>query len=222
MHRSFSRNEFQLTKTIDITELCLRDAHQSLLATRMALEDMVPTCADIDQAGYWSVECWGGATFDACIRFLNEDPWERLRTFRALLPNSRLQMLLRGQNLLGYRHYEDGVVDRFVDKAVHHAVFVMAVAEQVLTAQQHLQARVGQQGAEGAQPFPRVLIQKTDAGVKGGATPAFHRPVTRLVDVGAGRHHVFKRHAGGQQALVRIAQAQLGDVNGFGQLKLIS
>ncbi len=127
MHRSFSRNEFQLTKTIDITELCLRDAHQSLLATRMALEDMVPTCADIDQAGYWSVECWGGATFDACIRFLNEDPWERLRTFRALLPNSRLQMLLRGQNLLGYRHYEDGVVDRFVDKASENGMDVFRI-----------------------------------------------------------------------------------------------
>ena len=79
-----------MTKTIDITELCLRDAHQSLLAPRMAMEDMVPACADIDKAGYWSVECWGGATFDACIRFLNEDPWERLRQFRTLLPNSRL------------------------------------------------------------------------------------------------------------------------------------
>jgi methylmalonyl-CoA carboxyltransferase 5S subunit len=127
VHRGFSRNEFQLTKTIDITELCLRDAHQSLLATRMALEDMVPACADIDQAGYWSVECWGGATFDACIRFLNEDPWERLRTFRALLPNSRLQMLLRGQNLLGYRHYEDGVVDRFVDKASENGMDVFRI-----------------------------------------------------------------------------------------------
>ena len=116
-----------MTKTIDITELCLRDAHQSLLATRMALEDMVPACADIDQAGYWSVECWGGATFDACIRFLNEDPWERLRTFRQLMPNSRLQMLLRGQNLLGYRHYEDGVVDRFVDKAAENGMDVFRV-----------------------------------------------------------------------------------------------
>ncbi|MBS1158349.1 MAG: Conserved carboxylase region [Proteobacteria bacterium] len=116
-----------MSKTIDITELCLRDAHQSLLATRMALEDMVPACADIDQAGYWSVECWGGATFDACIRFLNEDPWERLRTFRRLLPNSRLQMLLRGQNLLGYRHYEDGVVDRFVDKAAENGMDVFRV-----------------------------------------------------------------------------------------------
>ena len=116
-----------MSKTIEITELILRDAHQSLLATRMALEDMVPACADIDQAGYWSVECWGGATYDACIRFLNEDPWERLRTFRRLLPNSRLQMLLRGQNLLGYRHYEDSVVDRFVAKAAENGMDVFRV-----------------------------------------------------------------------------------------------
>ena len=113
--------------TVEVTELALRDGHQSLLATRMALEDMVPICADIDQAGYWSVECWGGATFDACIRFLNEDPWERLRTLRKLMPNSRLQMLLRGQNLLGYRHYEDTVVDRFVDKSAENGMDVFRV-----------------------------------------------------------------------------------------------
>lgn len=93
----------------------------------MAMEDMVDACADIDAAGYWSVECWGGATYDACIRFLNEDPWERLRTFRKLLPNSRLQMLLRGQNLLGYRHYEDGVVDRFVEKSAENGMDVFRV-----------------------------------------------------------------------------------------------
>ncbi|MHB1374000.1 MAG: methylmalonyl-CoA carboxytransferase subunit 5S [Thauera sp.] len=116
-----------MKRTIDVTELALRDAHQSLLATRMALEDMIPACADIDRAGYWSVECWGGATFDACIRFLNEDPWERLRTFRRLLPNSRLQMLLRGQNLLGYRHYQDMVVDRFVEKAAENGMDVFRV-----------------------------------------------------------------------------------------------
>ena len=116
-----------MPKLIDVTELILRDAHQSLMATRMAMEDMVPACEDIDKAGYWSVECWGGATFDSCIRFLNEDPWERLRTFRKLLPNSRLQMLLRGQNLLGYRHYEDGVVDRFVDKAAKNGMDVFRV-----------------------------------------------------------------------------------------------
>lgn len=116
-----------MPKTIEVTELILRDAHQSLMATRMAMEDMIPACEDIDKAGYWSVECWGGATFDSCIRFLNEDPWERLRTFRKLLPNSRLQMLLRGQNLLGYRHYEDGVVDRFVDKAAENGMDVFRV-----------------------------------------------------------------------------------------------
>jgi methylmalonyl-CoA carboxyltransferase 5S subunit len=113
--------------TVEVTELALRDGHQSLLATRMALEDMVPACADIDQAGFWSVECWGGATYDACIRFLNEDPWERLRTFRKLMPHSRLQMLLRGQNLLGYRHYEDTVVDRFVAKAAENGMDVFRV-----------------------------------------------------------------------------------------------
>lgn len=116
-----------MQSTVDVTELILRDAHQSLMATRMALEDMIPACEDIDNAGYWSVECWGGATFDSCIRFLNEDPWERLRTFRKLLPKSRLQMLLRGQNLLGYRHYEDTVVDRFVEKAAENGMDVFRV-----------------------------------------------------------------------------------------------
>jgi methylmalonyl-CoA carboxyltransferase 5S subunit len=116
-----------MARTVEVTELVLRDGHQSLLATRMAMEDMIPICADIDAAGYWSVECWGGATYDACIRFLNEDPWERLRTFRKLLPNSRLQMLLRAQNLLGYRHYEDSVVDRFVDKSAENGMDVFRV-----------------------------------------------------------------------------------------------
>jgi methylmalonyl-CoA carboxyltransferase 5S subunit len=93
----------------------------------MAMDDMTPVCEDLDNAGYWSIECWGGATFDSCIRFLNEYPWERLRTFRKLLPKSRLQMLLRGQNLLGYRHYEDGVVRRFVDKAASNGMDVFRI-----------------------------------------------------------------------------------------------
>jgi len=118
-------------RTIGVTELVLRDGHQSLLATRMATEDMVAACEDIDQAGYWSVECWGGATYDSCIRFLNEDPWQRLRTFRELMPNSRLQMLLRGQNLLGYRHYEDGVVERFVEKSAENGMDVFRVFDAV-------------------------------------------------------------------------------------------
>ncbi len=114
-------------RVVNVTELILRDAHQSLLATRMALEDLTPACEDLDKAGYWSVECWGGATYDACIRFLNEDPWERLRTFRRLMPDSRLQMLLRGQNLLGYRHYDDEVVERFVEKAAGNGIDVFRI-----------------------------------------------------------------------------------------------
>jgi methylmalonyl-CoA carboxyltransferase 5S subunit len=116
-----------MSRIVEITELALRDAHQSLLATRMALDDMIPVCEDLDNAGYWSVECWGGATFDSCIRFLNEDPWERLRTFRKLMPKTRLQMLLRGQNLLGYRHYEDGVVERFVEKSAQNGIDVFRI-----------------------------------------------------------------------------------------------
>ena len=112
---------------VEVTELILRDAHQSLMATRMATEDMVPACEDLDQAGFWSLECWGGATFDSCIRFLNEDPWERLRTFKRLMPRTPLQMLLRGQNLVGYRHYQDEVVDRFVQKAADNGIDVFRV-----------------------------------------------------------------------------------------------
>jgi methylmalonyl-CoA carboxyltransferase 5S subunit len=114
-------------KIIDVTELILRDGHQSLMATRMATEDMVPACEDLDHSGFWSLECWGGATYDACIRFLNEDPWERLRTFKALMPRTPLQILLRGQNLLGYRHYEDSVVERFVEKSAENGIDVFRV-----------------------------------------------------------------------------------------------
>lgn len=116
-----------MNKLIEVTELALRDAHQSLMATRMAMEDMLPALEDIDAAGFWAVERLGGATYDACIRFLNEDPWERLRTFRKKMPNTRLQMLLRGQNLLGYRHYEDGAVERFVDKSAENGMDVLRV-----------------------------------------------------------------------------------------------
>ena len=126
-HRWDILDHMDSQREIGVTELALRDAHQSLMATRMAMEDMVGACEDIDSAGYWSVECWGGATFDACIRFLNEDPWERLRLFRRLLPKSRLQMLLRGQNLLGYRHYGDDVVDHFVEKAAENGMDVFRV-----------------------------------------------------------------------------------------------
>ncbi|MGO1461335.1 MAG: sodium-extruding oxaloacetate decarboxylase subunit alpha [Marinobacter sp.] len=115
------------TKKIEVTDVILRDAHQSLIATRMRTEDMLPICDKLDQVGYWSLEVWGGATFDACVRFLKEDPWERLRQLREALPNTRLQMLLRGQNLLGYRHYADDVVEAFVQKAADNGIDVFRV-----------------------------------------------------------------------------------------------
>ncbi|MHB9117005.1 MAG: sodium-extruding oxaloacetate decarboxylase subunit alpha [Burkholderiales bacterium] len=110
-----------------ISDLVLRDGHQSLIATRMRTEDMLPICGKLDSVGYWSLEAWGGATFDACVRFLKEDPWERLRRLRQALPNTRLQMLLRGQNLLGYRHYSDDVVRAFVQKSANNGVDVFRI-----------------------------------------------------------------------------------------------
>jgi pyruvate carboxylase subunit B len=110
-----------------VTDVILRDAHQSLIATRLRTEDMLPICPKLDAVGYWSLEAWGGATFDACVRFLKEDPWERLRKLRAALPNTRLQMLLRGQNLLGYRHYADDVVSAFVERAAHNGMDVFRI-----------------------------------------------------------------------------------------------
>lgn len=112
---------------IHITELVLRDGHQSLIATRMRTEDMLPICPQLDAVGFWSLEAWGGATFDACVRFLKEDPWERLRKLRKGLPNSQINMLLRGQNLLGYRHYSDDVVHAFVKQAANGGVDVFRI-----------------------------------------------------------------------------------------------
>ncbi|MDW7547680.1 sodium-extruding oxaloacetate decarboxylase subunit alpha [Pseudoalteromonas peptidolytica] len=112
---------------LKLTELVLRDAHQSLLATRMRLEDMLPIAEQLDNMGYWSVESWGGATFDSCIRYLGEDPWERIRALKAAMPKTKQQMLLRGQNLLGYRHYADDVVEKFVERAHHNGVDVFRI-----------------------------------------------------------------------------------------------
>lgn len=118
---------FEIKKPLMITDTILRDAHQSQAATRMKLEDMLPACEVLDSIGYWSIECWGGATFDACMRFLGEDPWERLRTLRKALPNTKLQMLLRGQNLLGYRHYADDMVDAFCRKSIENGIDVVRI-----------------------------------------------------------------------------------------------
>ena len=115
------------TKKIVITDVVLRDAHQSLFATRLRLDDMLPIAAELDKIGFWSLEAWGGATFDSCIRFLGEDPWVRLRELKKAIPNTPLQMLLRGQNLLGYRHYADDVVDKFVERSVANGMNVFRV-----------------------------------------------------------------------------------------------
>lgn len=112
---------------LKITDTILRDAHQSQAATRMRIDDMLPALEKLDDIGYWSLECWGGATFDVCMRYLNEDPWERLRTLKKHMPKTPLQMLLRGQNLLGYRHYADDIVEEFVEKSIENGISVVRV-----------------------------------------------------------------------------------------------
>ncbi len=114
-------------KTVQFTETVLRDANQSLIATRMPIEDFKAILGELDKAGYYSLECWGGATFDSCLRYLGEDPWERLRTIKAACPNTKLQMLLRGQNLLGYKHYPDDVVRKFVAKSVENGIDIIRI-----------------------------------------------------------------------------------------------
>ena len=116
-----------MAKKILITDVTLRDAHQSLIATRMTTEEMLPILEKMDKVGFYSLECWGGATFDACLRFLNEDPWDRLRTIREKCPNTKLQMLFRGQNMLGYRHYADDVREYFVQKSVANGIDIIRI-----------------------------------------------------------------------------------------------
>ena len=112
---------------LKITDTILRDAHQSQAATRMKTEEMLPACEKLDKVGYWSLECWGGATFDVCMRYLNEDPWERLRALKKALPHTKLQMLFRGQNILGYKHYADDVVEEFCKKSIENGIDVVRV-----------------------------------------------------------------------------------------------
>ena len=116
-----------MKKTVKFTETVLRDANQSLIATRMAFDEFEPILSELDNAGYYSLECWGGATFDACMRFLNEDPWERLRTIRKHVKNTKLQMLFRGQNILGYKHYADDVVDAFCAKSIENGIDIIRI-----------------------------------------------------------------------------------------------
>ena len=112
---------------LQFTETVLRDANQSLIATRMPIDDFLPILEKMDKAGYYSLECWGGATFDSCLRYLNEDPWERLRKIKSVVKNTKLQMLLRGQNMLGYKHYPDDVVRAFIRKAVENGIDIIRI-----------------------------------------------------------------------------------------------
>ncbi|MGK0465333.1 MAG: oxaloacetate decarboxylase alpha subunit, partial [Clostridium sp.] len=112
---------------IKFTETALRDGHQSLIATRLTTAEILPILEKMDKVGYYSMEVWGGATFDSCLRFLNEDPWERLREIRKRVKNTKLQMLLRGQNLLGYKHYPDDIVEKFIEKAVENGIDIIRV-----------------------------------------------------------------------------------------------
>ena len=118
-------------KKVNFTETVLRDANQSLIATRLPFEKFAPILETMDKAGYYSVECWGGATFDSCLRYLSEDPWERLRKIKKAMPNTKLQMLLRGQNLLGYKHYPDDVVRKFVQYSVGNGIDIIRLFDAV-------------------------------------------------------------------------------------------
>src|SRR5574344_516092 len=137
------------TQPVKIVETVLRDGHQSLEATRMRTSDMVPALEKLDDVGYYALEAWGGATFDACLRFLDEDPWERLRTIRKLMPDTKLQMLFRGQNMLGYRHYADDVLEYFVQKSVANGIDIIRIFD-ALNDIRNLQTAIKAAKKEGA------------------------------------------------------------------------
>ena len=141
---------------VKVTDVILRDAHQSLIATRMRTEDMLPVCEQLNSIGYWSLEVWGGATFDACLRYLKEDPWQRLEELRVALPNTRLQMLLRGQNLLGYRHYSDDVVRAFIARAAETGMDVFRIFD-ALNDTRNLQTAI-----EAYTPLYQLFLRNND------------------------------------------------------------
>jgi len=166
---------------VKICETVLRDSHQSLIATRMTTEEMLPIVEAMDQVGYHSIECWGGATFDACLRFLNEDPWERLRKIRAKAKNTKLQMLFRGQNILGYRHYADDVVEYFVQKSVANGIDVIRIFD-ALNDARNLETAIKATNKEGG--HPQVAISYTTGPVY--TTDYFVNYTRQLVDMGVG------------------------------------
>ena len=159
-------------KPVGITELVVRDGNQSLLATRMRIDDILPICEKLDRVGYWSAEVWGGATFDACIRYLGEDPWERLRLIRSAMPNTRLQMLFRGQNILGYRHYADDVVRCFVERAATNGIDVFRIFDamnDIRNIECAVRATLSvQKHAQGSMAFTISPVHTTDGWVEFG------------------------------------------------------
>ena len=169
-----------MAKQIKITEVALRDAPQSLIATRMPLSDMLPILGKLDEVGYYSLECWGGATFDACLRFLNEDPWERLRVLRKNCPKTKLQMLFRGQNILGYRHYADDVLEYFVQKSVANGIDIIRIFD-ALNDIKNLQTAIKAAKKEGA--HAQVAISYTTGPVF--TTAYFVDYAKRIRDAGA-------------------------------------
>lgn len=169
-----------MAKQIKITEVALRDAPQSLIATRMPLSDMRPILGKLDEVGYYSLECWGGATFDACLRFLNEDPWERLRVLRKNCPKTKLQMLFRGQNMLGYRHYADDVLEYFVQKSVANGIDIIRIFD-ALNDIKNLQTAIKAAKKEGA--HAQVAISYTTGPVF--STAYFVDYAKRIRDAGA-------------------------------------
>lgn len=169
-----------MTKKIGITETVLRDAHQSLLATRMPIEDMTPILGKLDQVGFHSLECWGGATFDACLRFLDEDPWDRLRTIRKMCPNTKLQMLFRGQNMLGYRHYADDVLEYFVQRSVANGIDIIRIFD-ALNDIKNLKVAIKAAKKEGA--HAQVAISYTTGPVF--KTDYYVEYAKRIADAGA-------------------------------------
>ena len=142
---------------IKICETALRDSHQSLVATRMTTAEMLPVIEMMDEVGYHSLECWGGATFDACLRFLNEDPWERLRQIRMRAKNTKLQMLFRGQNILGYRHYADDVVEYFVQKSIANGIDIIRIFD-ALNDPRNLETSINAAKKEGGHVFRRHTL----------------------------------------------------------------
>ena len=161
-----------MAKKIKITETALRDAHQSLIATRMTTEDMLPILDALDRIGYYSLECWGGATYDACLRFLNEDPWERLRTIKLHCPNTKLQMLFRGQNMLGYRHYADDCVEYLVQRSIANGIDIIRIFD-ALNDIKNLKTAINAANREGG--HAQVAISYTTGPVCAGRYQLHHR-----------------------------------------------